>query len=406
MSEEKSAALPAGSGASPSPLSKPWLVLPAAIVLAGVLYLGSSYIVDIFTHESTDDAFIAGHVTSVAPRVAGQVAAVYVNDNQMVRSNDLLVEIDPGDYALALAQKVTAADSQNASYRTMFAGYELMETKVATAQAAARKSLADADAARASVEIDQTNLERDRDLLKQKTVSQQEFDNLQAENVRAEADLKSALASVEEDNSRVEEAERSMTAARAEVATALAQWSQAQTNTAVARLNLSYTKVYAPADGRVTRKQVEVGDYLQAGQQILSIVPPEVWVVANFKESQLKKMQTNQPVLVAIDALGGQEFKAHVDSVQAGSGAQFSLLPPENATGNYVKVIQRVPVKIIFDEPLPASHVIGPGLSVTPSVTVSGFVLPDWARLLLALALAGVVASLVMALGGRKSAEA
>jgi membrane fusion protein (multidrug efflux system) len=197
-----------------------------------------------------------------------------------------------------------------------------------------------------------------------------------------------------------------MTAARAEVATALAQWSQAQTNTAVARLNLSYTKVYAPADGRVTRKQVEVGDYLQAGQQILSIVPPEVWVVANFKESQLKKMQTNQPVLVAIDALGGQEFKAHVDSVQAGSGAQFSLLPPENATGNYVKVIQRVPVKIIFDEPLPASHVIGPGLSVTPSVTVSGFVLPDWARLLLALALAGVVASLVMALGGRKSAEA
>jgi membrane fusion protein (multidrug efflux system) len=406
MSEEKSAALPAGSGASPSPLSKPWLVLPAAIVLAGVLYLGSSYIVDIFTHESTDDAFIAGHVTSVAPRVAGQVAAVYVNDNQMVRSNDLLVEIDPGDYALALAQKLTAADSQNASYRTMFAGYELMETKVATAQAAARKSLADADAARASVEIDQTNLERDRDLLKQKTVSQQEFDNLQAENVRAEADLKSALASVEEDNSRVEEAERSMTAARAEVATALAQWSQAQTNTAVARLNLSYTKVYAPADGRVTRKQVEVGDYLQAGQQILSIVPPEVWVVANFKESQLKKMQTNQPVLVAIDALGGQEFKAHVDSVQAGSGAQFSLLPPENATGNYVKVIQRVPVKIIFDEPLPASHVIGPGLSVTPSVTVSGFVLPDWARLLLALALAGVVASLVMALGGRKSAEA
>jgi len=406
MSEEKSAALPAGSGASPSPLSKPWLVLPAAIVLAGVLYLGSSYIVDIFTHESTDDAFIAGHVTSVAPRVVGQVAAVYVNDNQMVRSNDLLVEIDPGDYALALAQKVMAADSQNASYRTMFAGYELMETKVATAQAAARKSLADADAARASVEIDQTNLERDRDLLKQKTVSQQEFDNLQAENVRAEADLKSALASVEEDNSRVEEAERSMTAARAEVATALAQWSQAQTNTAVARLNLSYTKVYAPADGRVTRKQVEVGDYLQAGQQILSIVPPEVWVVANFKESQLKKMQTNQPVLVAIDALGGQEFKAHVDSVQAGSGAQFSLLPPENATGNYVKVIQRVPVKIIFDEPLPASHVIGPGLSVTPSVTVSGFVLPDWARLLLALALAGVVASLVMALGGRKSAEA
>jgi membrane fusion protein (multidrug efflux system) len=144
---------------------------------------------------------------------------------------------------------------------------------------------------------------------------------------------------------------------------------------------------------------------LQVAQQILSIVPTDVWVVANFKESQLKKMQTNQPVLVAIDALGGREFKAHVDSVQAGSGAQFSLLPPENATGNYVKVVQRVPVKIVFDEPLPADHVMGPGLSVTPSVAVSQFVLPDWASLLGALAIAGITASLLIALGGRKTGQ-
>jgi len=142
----------------------------------------------------------------------------------------------------------------------------------------------------------------------------------------------------------------------------------------VARQNLSYTKIYAPVDGRITRKAVEVGDYLQTGQQILSLVPAEVWVVANFKESQLKAMRPNQPVSVAIDALGGREFKAHVDSVQAGSGAQFSLLPPENATGNYVKVVQRVPVKIVFDEPLPADHVLGPGLSVTPSVAVSAVI--------------------------------
>ena len=117
-----------------------------------------------------------------------------------------------------------------------------------------------------------------------------------------------------------------------------------------AQLNLSYTKIFAPCDGRVTRKQVEVGDYLQTGQQIMSLVPAEVWVMANFKESQLEKMQPGQPVLVEIDALGGRKFRAHVDSVQAGSGAQFSLLPPENATGNFVKVVQRVPVKIVFDE--------------------------------------------------------
>ena len=174
---------------------------------------------------------------------------------------------------------------------------------------------------------------------------------------------------------------------------ALAQWTEAQTNVASAQLDLSYTKIFAPCDGRVTRKAVEPGDYVQVGQQLMSIVPPDIWVVANFKESQLKNMQTNQPVLIEIDALGGKKFRAHVDSVQAGSGAAFSLLPPENATGNYVKVVQRVPVKILFDEALPADHVIGPGLSVTPSVRVSGFEIPDWAIGLLALVLAFIAGS-------------
>ena len=125
----------------------------------------------------------------------------------------------------------------------------------------------------------------------------------------------------------------------------------------------------------------------------MSLVPTEVWVVANFKESQLRKMKPGQPVKVDIDALGGRTFRGHVDSVQAGSGAAFSLLPPENATGNYVKVVQRVPVKILFDEPLPTDHTFGPGLSVTPNVRVSAFVLPDWAIGLLALILAGAAAA-------------
>jgi membrane fusion protein (multidrug efflux system) len=240
-------------------------------------------------------------------------------------------------------------------------------------------------------------------LLGQKTVSQQEFDTAQAANTKAQADFKSAQETVEVDGSKVEEADRTMTAAREEAGMALAQWTEAQTNMAVAQLNLSYTKIFAPTDGRVTRKAVEVGDYLQAGQQIMSIVPMEVWVVANFKESQLKKMQPGQPVTVAIDALGGREFAAHVDSVQAGSGAQFSLLPPENATGNYVKVIQRVPVKIVFNEELPANHVLGPGLSVTPSVQVSTFVFPAWAAALIAVALAVLAAWIFLSVAGRKT---
>jgi membrane fusion protein (multidrug efflux system) len=402
MSEEKSAPPLSVNGHGRSKFRAPIFIVPAAIALAVLLYFGIGYLAAIFTHESTDDAFIAGHIVSVAPRIAGQVAAVYVNDNQMVHSNDLLVEIDPADSALAVAQKVAAAESQNANYRTMWAAYQLMQTKVATAEDAARKSQADADSAEASANIARTNFERAENLLKEKTVSQQEFDTTQAAHIRAQADFKSAQETVAEDTSKVEEADRTMAAAREEATMALAQWTEAQTNIAVAKLNLSYTKIFAPAEGRITRKAVETGDYLQAGQQILSIVPLDVWVVANFKESQLKKMQTNQPVVVTIDALGGREFKAHVDSVQAGSGAQFSLLPPENATGNYVKVVQRVPVKIIFDEPLPADHVIGPGLSVTPSVAVSQYLLPAWVSVLLAAVLAGIAALIFLAVAGRK----
>jgi membrane fusion protein (multidrug efflux system) len=401
MSDEKTAALPAKNSNGAARFTSPIILWPAAVVLAVGLYFGIAYLADLFTHESTDDAFIAGHIVSIAPRIAGQVAAVHVDDNQLVRANDPLVEIDAADYALAVAQKQAAADSQNANYRTAFAGYQLMQTKVETAAAEARKAQADADAAQASAEIAQTNFLRSQNLLKARTVSQQEFDTAQTDTTRAQADLKSALATVAEDNSKVVEADRTMVAAREEMGTALSQWSEAQTNIAVARQNLSYTKIFAPITGRVTRKAVETGDYLQVGQQIMSIVPLEVWVVANFKESQLKRMQTNQPVLVAIDALGGRAFKAHVDSVQAGSGAQFSLLPPENATGNYVKVVQRVPVKIVFDEPLPADHVIGPGLSVTPSVAVSGFIFPDWASALLAVALAALTAAIFGAVAGR-----
>jgi membrane fusion protein (multidrug efflux system) len=371
----------------PSKFNSPKFIWPAAIVLAAGLYFGIAYLVEVFTHESTDDAFIAGHIVSIAPRIAGQVAAVHVLDNQMVHSNDLLVEIDPADYAMTVAQKEAAAQAQQASYKTMLAGWQLMKAKVATAEAGVRKAQADANAAESTAKKTQADFERAQDLLKQKTVSQQEFDTTQAANTKAQADLKSTQADVEVASSKVDEANRTLDAAWAQVGTVQAQWGEAQTNIAAAKIILSYTKIFAPADGRVTRKAVETGDYLQAGQQIMSLVPPEVWVVANFKESQLKNMKPGQPVTVEIDALGGKAFAAHVDSIQAGSGAQFSLLPPENATGNFVKVIQRVPVKIVFDEPLPADHVLGPGLSVTPDVQVSTFKFANWVLVLTAIVL-------------------
>ena len=385
---------PATPAAPPPPKSggnkfnSPLFLVPAAIVLAVLLYFGLAYLFVALTHESTDDAFIAGHIVSVAPRIAGQVVNVHVLDNQMVHSNDLLVELDPADDAVAVAQKQAAAASQDANFRTVVAAYELMQSKVTTAEVSARKAMADAAAAAATATNAQANFQRSQDLTKDNTISKQEFDAAQAANDSAQARFRSAQENVEEENSKVDEAKKQLAAVFAEKDMAFSQLNEAQTNVAAAQLTLSYTKIFAPCDGRVTRKAVETGDYLQAAQQIMSIVPPEVWVVANFKESQLKKMQPGQHVDVEIDALGGRIFSGKVDSVQAGSGAAFSLLPPENATGNFVKVVQRVPVKILFDEPLPADKVLGPGMSVEPSVQVGSFSLPEWITALIAIILA------------------
>lgn len=379
---------PAVNGRMLTRLNSPWFIWPATVASAALLFFGLDYLVTALTHETTDDAFIEAHVVSIAPRITGQVSAVYVRDNQMVRSNELLVEIDPADYSTTAAQKQSSADAAEANYKTVLAALDLMTVKVATARAIADQSKADADAAAATDARAQADFQRSQELRKQNTISQQEFDAAQAVVKEADANLIAARQKAIADTSKIDEARAQLDATKTAVAMALAQFRQAQANVQEAQLDLSYTKIYAPCDGRVTRKAVEPGNYVVTGQTLLSIVPGDVWVVADFKETQLRHMRTNQPAMVKIDALG-QSFAAHVDSIQAGSGARFSLLPPENATGNYVKVVQRVPVKILFDEPLPAEHVIGPGLSVVPSVHVTRFEISDWAVALLAVILAG-----------------
>jgi membrane fusion protein (multidrug efflux system) len=401
MNENKPAAAPVVNGAKLAKLNSPWFIVPAAVALAVLLFFGLGYFFDVLTHESTDDAFIAAHVVSIAPRISGQVAAVHVLDNEMVRSNELLGEIDPADYSTVAAQKQSSADAAEANYKTMLAALDLMTVKVATAEATADQSKADTAAAEATDARAQADFQRNGELRKQNTISAQEFDAAQAAVKEADANLVAARQKAVADASRINEAKATQTATKASVGMALALFRQAQTAVQSAQLDLSYTKIFAPGDGRVTRKAVETGNYVQVGQQLMSIVPADIWVVANFKESQLKKMKPGQPALVEIDALG-KSLRAHVDSIQAGSGAAFSLLPPENATGNYVKVVQRVPVKILFDEPLPANHVIGPGMSVTPDVRVSSFSLPEWAIGLLALILTGAVVAVFRFVLNRK----
>jgi membrane fusion protein (multidrug efflux system) len=338
-----------------------------AAVLAGGTY-GYSYWQWAAAHVSTDNAFIDGHIVQVSSRVAGHVARVYVDDNQTVKAGDLLLELDPADYQAALDEakgKLTAAQADLTAARS---GVEEAKAQVAAAEAAVAQAKAeavsrDAELQRATADLAQYTQARDR-----AAVSTLEWGKVETTQRTARAALEAAQKAVLAAEAQVNQARSAAESRAGQVAVAEAQIKTAQAAVEKAALNLSYTKLVAPGEGRVTRKSVEPGNYLIQGQPLFALVAPDVWVTANFKETQLARMGAGQKVEVEVDAYPGMRLKGHVDSIQQGSGARFSLLPPENATGNYVKVVQRVPVKIVLDE-LPADgRVLGPGMSVVPVV--------------------------------------
>jgi membrane fusion protein, multidrug efflux system len=332
-----------------------WIIgIIAALVITGaVVYYYVKYIAP---YETTDDAFIESYVTFVSPRVSGQVTKLRVTDNQRVKAGDVLLEIDPRDCQAVVDQ--AGADLAAANTRVRQA-----EAQIAVDQAKAEQQKAAVVAAQAVAErakADRTRYE---------AVKSQAVSGVQLDLAKTEASSSAAEVDVARGQAKAAAAEVDLD--RASVETARAQVAQAQTRLEQAQLQLSYTTVVAPRDGRVTRRTVEQGAYVQTGEALLALVPDDLWVVANFKETQLDHMRPGQPVLIRVDAYPHHEFKGKVDSLQAGSGARFSLLPPENAVGNYVKVVQRVPVKIVFDEPLNLSELdIAPGLSVEPKVRV------------------------------------
>jgi len=322
------------------------------VLLFGVIFYYHNFIAP---YESTDDAFIDGYVTIVSSRVPGQVTRLLVNDNERVKEGEVLVELDPRDYETSLANAnadLAAARSQSDEAQ---AQVKVSDAKVAQAQAAV--TAAEAENQRAADDL------KRYESVESRAVSKSAFDLAQAQARSAEADLEAA-------RSQVKAAQAQEALSEAAVETAAASVQQAQAKVRQAELNLSYTKIIAPVAGRVTARTVDVGNYVQPGQALLALVPTNVWVTANFKETQLSYMRPGDPVEVQVDAYPKHSFKARVDSLQAGTGARFSLLPPENAVGNYVKVVQRVPVKIVFDETLPTNLDIAPGMSVEPKVKV------------------------------------
>jgi membrane fusion protein (multidrug efflux system) len=365
-----------------------FLKVGATIVLTLLLYAGFNSVLHSFTHESTDDAFLDAHLINVASKLPGYVSAIHATENQTVKAGDPLLEIDAREYETKLLQKRAAVESSRANFKTIQSSYHLVMARVETAQINRKQAQADLAAAEAASQRAQADLERGNQLRTKNVISPQEFDTLSAAAKTASANLAAAQEKLAGEESKINESVAQKEAAKTMIDVAKAQLSQAEIDIKEVDLDLSYMKLAAAQDGRITRKAVERGSYVQPGQSLMVIVTPHVWVTANFKESQLRLMRPGQTAEIEIDAYPDKKYRGHVESIQSGSGARFSLLPPENAVGNFVKVVQRVPVKIVFDEALDSAGTLGPGMSANPSVLIRNVTVPKPVRWLVAAVLA------------------
>ena len=391
------------------------LIIGAVLVLAlgaGVWAWATS------GREKTDDAQVDTHMTQIAARVGGTVTRVAVDDNQLVEAGALLVQLDPGDYQVAVdkaraeladaeANAVAAQSSVPITSTTAASNVTTARGGVSQAQSGVAASEKEIEAARARIVSAQARLreaeanaaksardvERLRGLLAKDEISQQMFDATSATAEAQKAGVDSARSQIAEAEAGLRVAESKLAqsragesqanaelqtaqtgpsqvaATRAHAAAAEAHVAQARATLAQAELNLQYTAVKAPVRGVVSKKSINAGQVVQGGQPLMAIVQlDEVWVTANFKETQLKEMRKGQRAMIEVDAYGGKAYTGKVDSIAGATGARFSLLPPENATGNFVKVVQRVPVKIVLDPGQDPEHLLRPGMSVTPTV--------------------------------------
>ncbi|HEX3797123.1 MAG TPA: efflux RND transporter periplasmic adaptor subunit [Verrucomicrobiae bacterium] len=346
-----------GKRKKPPLYKRPAFIITAAIILVLLLVGGIILWLILRQYVSTDDAYIDTHVVQISPQVSARVQALYIDDNQLVHKGDLVIQLDPIDYQVALQQTQAQVIAARGRVDQGHAQIEAAKTAVPEALAREKSAQAQLDNATKDLHRFQSVDERAR--------SKQQLDNAATAQTNAQAQLEVAHASVDSARADVVTAEASLKAAEGDLKTA-------EANVHRAEVNLSYCQIYAPCDGRVTERTVEAGNFATAGQTLFMLVDLNVWVTANFKETQLTHMQPGQPVTIKVDAFPHHKFHGHVDSIQAGSGSRFSVLPAENATGNYVKVVQRIPVKIIFEHDANTNnaYMLSPGLSVEPRVKV------------------------------------
>ena len=395
-------------------------------ILLALLVIAAIVAIPVYAYysvrESTDDAQVDGHIVPISARINGTILSVLVNDNQQVKAGDELVRLDPADYRVAVAQaeaqfvsaQANIAESTvnvpltaintNALIQTSSSQTQESQAAVTSAQQGvdgARAKVAAADASLAGRRADllkaQHDLARFKNLVEKDEISKQDYDAAVAAEQANAAAVDLAKADATGARHALDQAVAELGRAKARLITAMAQQRQsedsspkqrqvsearykqaqaqarqAEANLNQARLSLSYTLIKASVDGIVSRKTAEPGMQVSIGQQIMALVPlDDVWVTANFKETQLRKMHVGQKVEIEVDTYGSRKYHGHIDSLAAASGAKFSLLPPENATGNYVKVVQRVPVKIRLEPGENRDHSLRPGMSVTPTVLLN-----------------------------------
>ncbi len=333
------------------------------ILILAAISIGGAYLYSQRWEESTDDAALSAHTISISPKISGYVKTLNINDNQLVKAGDVLLEIDPSDYIM---RRDKAKAVFEAARSAALASHNVLETTTVSAPS-------NRDAAAAQVEAANANLVKaGQDLKRMQHLSSEARSQGQLD--QAVAAEKAAKSSVYEAQARLRSAEtapKAIAVAKATKDQLAAQFKQAEADLALAEFDLANTKLIAGMDGRITNRAVERGDYVQIGQHLSSLVGMEFWVTANFKETQLTHMRPGQPVQISIDAFPDQTLQGKVDSIQSGTGAFFSAFPPQNATGNFVKIVQRVPVKIIF-QPLPdAALALGPGMSAVPTVNTA-----------------------------------
>ncbi len=351
------------------------------------------------THISTDDAFVQGDIHMIAPKISETVVKILVRDNEQVKAGQLLVELDTEMLSQRLQEAETALQATRQRIPEIEAGLNVQQKKIQVAaatlaqvtaatgerEAALNAARADLDARQSQLKLAEIDLRRASNLVKKEVIPQSRFD-------RANTSFETGKAGVEAARAAVHQAEVALKAHRESIRQASAAMKAEEAAVAqiqstlktqqevvrrqevvvqLARLNLSYTKIYAPTDGYITRKSVQIGNQVQAGQPLMAVVPlSDVYIIANYKETEVSKINVGHSVEIEVDSYPNQVFHGKVDSIMAGTGAAFSLFPPENATGNYVKVVQRIPVKIVLDRDTDPEHKLRIGMSVVPTVVV------------------------------------